>query len=109
MARSGGPQDMMRLWKFWVAAAETGYFSAVTIGARSQMMAMQMLTKGTLPQAESWRMVSEKPQAAMDSLFAIWRANTRLAANPMLLLPAAEAGLRPYRRKTRANARRLSR
>lgn len=93
----------------WLRAAETAFYSAVTINARLQQIALALITGGALPQAELWRMTSEKPVAAMDSLIAGWRANAGLATDPRSLARAGKAGLRPYARKTRSNARRLTR
>ena len=96
-------------WRLWMHAAETGIHAAVTIQARLAMIGAAMLTGRDYPLAESWRMVAEKRQAAMESAFAAWRANPALGHDPKALLRMTTAGLRPYRRKTRRNARRLSR
>ena len=51
-------------------------------------------------------MVSEKQAAMLETGIATQRA--MLSANPALL-PVLQAGLRPYRKRTTANAKRLSR
>lgn len=101
------PKVHLAAWRLWASTAETALHSAVTINARLQQIGMAMATGSALPHAEIYRMTSEKPVAAMDSFVAAWRANARLASDPTSLLRAASAGLEPYARKTRSNARRL--
>ena len=103
------PKNQFAVWRLWGAAAETAFYSAVTINARLQQIGSAMVTGGAMPAAEMMRMTREKPVAAMDSFFAAWRANAMLASDPTSLLRAASAGLEPYTRKTRSNARRLQR
>jgi hypothetical protein len=95
-------------WRLWLAMVETGFHSAVTINARLQQIGIALATGGAFPHAEVWRMTSEKPTAAMDSFFAAWRANAMLATDAPALMRAATAGLKPYTKKSRSNARRLS-
>jgi hypothetical protein len=57
-------------------------------------------------QAELCRMVSEKQAAFFEAGMATQRALCR--ANPALM-PILRAGLRPYEKRTTANARRLGR
>lgn len=95
-------------WRLWMQAAETGVHAALTIQARLAMIGTAMLTGRDYPLAESWRMVAEKQQAIMQSTLAAWRANPALATDSRTVLRMATAGLRPYRQKTRSNARRLS-
>lgn len=108
MAKLMDPRAAFAAWRLWTQAAETGIHAAMTIQARLAMIGTAMLTGKDYPLAESWRMVSEKQQAAMDSTFAAWRANPAFATDPRTVLRMATAGLRPYRSKTRSNARRLS-
>ncbi len=107
------PHALPEVWqgaaRYWLAAAETAFYSAVTINARLQQIGLAVATGGSLPHAEIWRMTSEKPLAAMQSLLAASRANAALATDPRSLTRAATAGLGPYRRTTRSNARRLNR
>ena len=103
------PKLHLAAWRLWGEAAETAFHSAVTINARLQQIGIAMATGGAFPHAEVWRMTSEKPIAAMDSFFAAWRANAMLATDAPALMRAATAGLRPYTRKTRSNARRMTR
>lgn len=102
------PKLQLAAWRLWMSTAETALHSAVTINARLQQIGMAMATGGAFPHAEVWRMTSEKPVAAMDSFFAAWRANAMLATDAPALMRAATAGLRPYTKKSRSNARRLS-
>lgn len=101
------PKLHLAAWRLWTAAAETTFHSAVTINARLQQIGLAMLTGSAMPTAEVWRMTSEKPKAAMESLHAVWSTNACLAGDPKSLLRAASAGLQPYRSRTRSNARRL--
>jgi hypothetical protein len=103
------PTPWIEASRLWLNAAETAFYSAVTINARLQQIGLALLTGSAFPHAEVWRMTSEKPVAAMESLMAAWRSNAGLAADPRALVRAGKAGLRPYTRKTRSNARRLTR
>src|SRR5262245_35390533 len=80
----------------WIEWNETAAFAFLTICLRSAMIASSLYTRGTLPAAEMMRMVGEKQIAA---------ANSVAAAG----VTVARSALRPYRRATRANAKRLSR
>lgn len=74
--------------RLWMAVAETAAHAGLTIAARSAMLGTAALRGRAPPLAELTRMVVEKQAAAL----------------------AATAGaVEPYRRATRANARRLSR
>ncbi len=110
-ARAGlaDPATTLAAWQLWLQAAETGVHAALTIQARLAMIGTAMLTGRDYPLAESWQMVAEKQQAMLDSTFAVWRANPKLAHDAGAILRMATAGLRPYQKKTRSNARRLSR
>ena len=103
------PTAWIEVSRLWLRAAETAVYSAVTINARLQQIGLALITGGGLPHAELWRMTSEKPVAAMEALMAAWRANAGLATDPRSLVRSGKAGLHPYTRKTRSNARRLSR
>jgi fructose-1-phosphate kinase PfkB-like protein len=101
------PKNQLAVWRLWGAAAETLFYSTVTVNARLQQIGSAMVTGGAMPSAEIMRMTHEKPVAATDSFLAAWRANVMLASDPTSILRAATAGLGPYTRKTRSNARRL--
>ena len=79
------------------------------IGIESQMViAMRSAGMlGMLPHApgENFRMLQEKQEAAAEAMGAAIRAVSRFEA-PDTVLAAA---LKPYRRRTKANARRLTR
>jgi hypothetical protein len=102
------PRTALAAWRLWTQAAETGIHAAMTIQARLAMIGTAMATGRDFPVTESWQMVAEKQQAMMESAAAAWRANPAFASDPRALLRTATAGLRPYRRKTRSNARRLA-
>lgn len=103
------PATALAAWRLWLQAAETGVHAALTIQARLAMIGTAMPTGRDYPLAESWQMVAEKQQALLDATYAAWRANPGLANDSRAILRMATAGLRPYRQKTRSNARRLSR
>jgi hypothetical protein len=83
--------DPMALWrataKLWWASAETAAQAWATIALRGAMVG-RSVARGRLPASELTRMVAEKQAAALAS---------------------AAAAVEPYRRATRANARRLAR
>ncbi len=98
MARNANPADMMRLslaWWTMMAEAQT------VIGLRTLGMA------GILPakDSENSRMVSEKVAAMTQSLNAAGKAALAGKRPDEVAL----AAIRPLGRKTRANAKRLSR
>lgn len=103
------PATALAAGRLWLHAAETGVHAALTIQARLAMIGTAMLTGRDYPLAESWQMVAEKQQALLEASYAAWRANPKLANDTRAVLRMATAGLRPYRQKTRSNARRLSR
>jgi len=84
------------------------FHAVLTISLRTAMMASSLWTRGSLPAAETFRMVSEKQLAGFDSLASALAAVSRRGGHvdPVKITSAA---LRPYQRSTRANARRLSR
>jgi len=92
---------MENMWNVWTQMARISLESQTVIGIRTAAM------MGLLPQAagENARMVTEKQDAAAESVRQAIRAAGRGASADQIL----SAALRPYRRRTRANARRLSR
>jgi len=90
--------------RLWLAWNETALHASITIVLRSVRLATDLMTRGALPATECWRMASEKQLAAAEAV-----------AGVLLALPEADgvgiaaAVLKPYRRHTRANSRRLSR
>lgn len=97
-------------WRLSWQLGETLVAASTTIALRSAQAA-SALARGRLPPAaETARMLTEKPRAAAEVAAALARAaRTPGAPTPVEALAAAEAALRPIRRRTRANARRLSR
>ena len=96
LPRAATPADMFGAWmNMSMLMVETA--SVMTM----QMMGMAGLWSGT--KSENDRMVSEKPAAFLDSATAASVA-TMTGKRPDEVMNAA---LRPLRRKTRANARRL--
>lgn len=87
-------------WKLW----QTAVAAQMTIGLRVWSLTLPSERESAWGQAEIWRMVSEKQAAMLEAGIATQRA--LLSANPAWL-PVLEAGLRPYRRRTTSNARRL--
>ena len=85
----------------WAQMARIGIESQMVIAMRSAGMC------GMLPHAkgENLRMIQEKQEAAAEAMGAAMRAASR-GAFPDTVLAAA---LKPYRRRTKANARRLTR
>ena len=88
-------------WNLW----QTAVSAQMTIGLRLWSLALPSERESAWGQAEIWRMVSEKQAAMLEAGVATQRA--MLSANPTLL-PVLEAGLRPYTKRTGANAKRLS-
>jgi len=88
----------------WLAWHETALHAGITIALRSTRLATELTTRGALPIGECLQMVSEKQLAAVEAM-----------AGALLALPTADAVgvaaavLKPYRHRTRANSRRLSR
>lgn len=94
------PQSMAEATRLWMQVAQIAIESQMVIGMRVAGM------MGFLPQHknESHRMVQEKLEAAQESGTAIMRAFTRGASADQVM----SAALRPYGRRTKANARRLT-
>lgn len=94
--------------RLWLDVGETVFYAMLTINLRMAKLASAFWTRGDWPVAESLRMVSEKQVAAMQAMAAAWtalpRGNRRV--DPVKV---AAAAVRPYRRHTRRNAKRLSR
>ncbi|MFD1795438.1 antibiotic ABC transporter [Paracoccus aurantiacus] len=95
------PNNMAEATRLWVQVAQIAIESQMVIGMRLAGM------MGFLPQHknESHRMVQEKFDAAQEAGSAMMTAMTR-GASPDQVMAAA---LRPYGRRTKANARRLTR
>lgn len=94
------PNQMAEATRLWAQVAQIALESQMVISLR---MAGIM---GILPQhrTESHRMVQEKLDAAQEAGNAMFRAMTRGAPVDQVMA----AALRPYGRRTRANARRLT-
>jgi hypothetical protein len=90
--------------RFWLAWNETAFHAGITIALRSSRLATAVWTQNALPANGCWRMVGEKQLAMIEAVAAAWIALPR--GDPYSV---AAAALRPYRRRARANARRLSR
>ena len=88
----------------WLAWNETALHASMTIGLRSVRLMTALMTRGALPAGECWRMVGEKQIAAVEAVAGAWLALPKGDA-----VGLAAAALKPYRRRTRANSRRLSR
>ncbi|AFL52801.1 hypothetical protein ABIE78_001310 [Sinorhizobium fredii] len=109
MARHSLASDLMALW----------FQAPMVIAARTQAMAFAAMTGSATDYAENNRMVTEKMAAVAESVVA---ANVAIAKEGMGLASAFAAGktvsdghnrvtaaaLRPYAKRVRANARRLS-
>jgi hypothetical protein len=116
---AGGAQRAVRdATKLAIASAEAANAAAQTIALRSTMLARAAGDPRAMADPEFVRMVTEKMTAAALSSVAFaahapnfWRLWFG-AASPWVLAGAsaraASAALAPYRRATRANARRLS-
>lgn len=102
--------DPWAVWKLAVVSQETAYASWLTINERMWRFATGHKSSGT----ESWRMVTEKQMAFAQASWAWqrhmlrhwqpWSAPHEIAS---AMTGATSAALRPYRNKSRANARRL--
>jgi len=89
-------------WNLW----QTAVSAQMTIGLRLWSLALPSERETAWGQAEIWRMVSEKQAAMLEAGMATQRV---LLGRRPGLLPLLEAGLRPYTKRTGANAKRLSR
>ncbi|WBU55622.1 antibiotic ABC transporter [Paracoccus sediminicola] len=94
------PQGMAEATRLWTQVAQIAFESQMVIGMR---MAGLM---GFMPQQrnEPHRMIQEKLEAAQESGTAMFKAATRGATADKVVA----AGLRPYSRRTKANAKRLT-
>lgn len=92
--------NMAEATRLWVQVAKISMESQMVIALRIAGM------MGIIPQQknESHRMVQEKLDAANESGAAVFKAVTRGASADQVMA----AALRPYGRRTSANARRLS-
>jgi hypothetical protein len=88
----------------WLAWNETVFHAGITIALRSVRLATELATRGSIPAAEYLRMVGEKQLAAAEAIAGAWLALAKADG-----LGIAAAMLKPYRRRARANSRRLSR
>ena len=86
-------------WSLWSEMAWIATESQMIIGLR--MMGMLGLTNQS--PGEPFRMVAEKQAAATESFFAMTEAASSGASADRVM----SAALRPYRKRTRANSRRL--
>lgn len=101
--------DPWAAWRLAWAFGETWLAAWTTIALRSALVARAVARGRTPPAAESVRMVVEKPLAAAEVGAALARAALRPGpAVAEKALEAAAAAIRPIRRRTRANARRLA-
>ncbi len=94
------PHQMAEATRLWAQVAQIAIESQMVIGLRLAGM------MGILPQQsnESHRMVQEKLDAAQEAGNLMFRAVTRGASVDQVM----SAALRPYSRRTKANARRLT-
>ena len=94
-------QNMNDMWSLWAQMTRIGVESQLVISMRTAAM------MGLLPQAktENARMITEKQDAATQSV----RQALRAAGNGAGAEKILSAALRPYGRRTSANAKRLSR
>jgi|SRR5262245_21216920 len=90
-----------RLWHTW---NEMVFYAGVTIALRSLRLASELATRGVLPAGECLRMVGEKQLAVVEAMTGAWLVSPK--GDGVRIVAAV---LKPYRRRTRANARRLSR
>lgn len=97
-------------WRLTVKLGETRLAAATTIALRSAQAAAALARGRLPPTVDTVRMLAEKPAAAAEAAAALTRAALRPGRpTARKALAAAEAALAPVRRRTRANARRLSR
>jgi hypothetical protein len=90
-------------WSAW----QTAVASQTTIVLRLWSMALPAERESAWGQAELARMVMEKQTAFIHATFAMQRVMLRKPFSTDAV-PVLSAGLRPYRAKTRANAKRLT-
>ncbi|WBU63366.1 antibiotic ABC transporter [Paracoccus aerodenitrificans] len=94
------PQGIAEATRLWVQVTQIAIESQMVIGMRIAGL------MGFMPQSsnEPQRMVQEKLDAAQESGTAIMKAVTRGASYDQMMT----AALNPYSRRTKANARRLT-
>jgi hypothetical protein len=90
--------------RLWLAWNETAFHAGITIALRSSKLATAFWGQGAMPASECWRMVGEKQLAAIEAVSAAWKVFP--STDPVRI---AATVLKPYRQRTRANSRRLSR
>ena len=90
----------------WWEAWQTAIAAQTTIALRLWSLATPGEYQSARGQAEMVRMVAEKQAAFVDAAFAMQRAMLRSTVTTAAI-PVLTAGLRPYRTKTKANAKRL--
>ena len=99
-----------------------GFYAPLVVAARLQKLAAEVIRPTSAGRRETARMVSEKPEAAMEALFAaqkamlagtlkLWSDMARLMSAFVIGSPAMclRPALVPVRRRVRDNARRLTR
>ncbi len=93
--------DPFATWRLWFGYQQMMANAAITIWQRSARA-----MRGTLMPGEWLDMVFEKPIAAAKAYEGVTRAVNRKRTSPAQL---GQAALTPYGKRTRANARRLTR
>ena len=93
--------DPFAIWRLWFNHQQMMLNAGITIWQRSARA-----NQGRLPAGEAFGMVMEKPLAASEAAQQIARAVNRRKNSPLDL---AAAALKPYSKRTRRNARRLTR
>lgn len=94
------PLGMTEAARIWTQVAHIAFESQMVIGMRLAGLMGFVPQKSSEPQ----RMVQEKLDAAQEAGFAMFKAASR-GASPDKVMAAA---LQPYSRRTRANAKRLT-
>lgn len=95
-----GPAAMLAPFALWQQMAEIAWESQTVIALRTAGMLGLVHQDANEPQ----RMVMEKADAAGEAMAAALRAASRGARADQVM----KAALRPYRRRTKANAKRLT-
>ena len=95
-----GTNHLFSPWTLWQQMSQIAWDSQAVIAMRTAgMMGLVQQDQG-----ETQRMVQEKADAASEAMTAVLRAAARGARADQVV----SAALRPYRRRTKANAKRLS-
>ena len=100
----GAPRSLGGPFALWTLGLQMTYM-AVEASNVIAMRSLGMAGLWSVTPQEKTRMVSEKVAAMQDSISAQSSAAFR-GAGPVAI---ASAGLKPYRRRTKANAKRLTR